>query len=496
VPGGVFNASAATLYYVPGSTGWGAIGAPFAGQPTALWSDVVPCRLVLSGGALTISTYVAINGGPGAAVYIPPVIGGYPVRNIGASAFPGVAIASITIPDSVQNIENSAFQGCFFLKDINLGNGVTNIGQNAFASSGLERLTLPASITSLSSTAFNSATLLNRIYFKGNAPSLDSSLFSGTSATLYYPLGTTGWGAIGSAFGGQPTGLWSPEVPCHIQFASGQVSIAQYIGSGGDLILPSVIGGYPVTKILAGAFNAAAITSLTIPASITNIEVASIVNCLQLSEIYFKGNAPTFGLNAIMGTPTTLYYDPGTTGWGGPGVPGLPKGYWSVQIPSRLALVSGNFAVSDYLGSGGAVTIPSSIGGFPVTKIGPSAFAGAALTSITLPDSVTRVEDYAFLQCYSLSSVNFGNALEYIGYAAFADCALVNITLPASFNILSDQAFILCESLQTVLFKGNAPSLGAFQSAFAATPATLYYDPSTSGWGATGAQILAVLPAV
>jgi hypothetical protein len=46
---------------------------------------------------------------------------------------------------------------------------------------------------------------LKAVYFQGNAPSADSSVFSGDSATVYYLAWTTGWG---STFGGLPTMVW------------------------------------------------------------------------------------------------------------------------------------------------------------------------------------------------------------------------------------------------------------------------------------------------
>ena len=50
--------------------------------------------------------------------------------------------------------------------------------------------------------------MLQGVFFKGNAPGADSSVFYGdTNATVYYLPGTTGWGAT---FAGRPTRLWNP----------------------------------------------------------------------------------------------------------------------------------------------------------------------------------------------------------------------------------------------------------------------------------------------
>jgi len=57
--------------------------------------------------------------------------------------------------------------------------------------------------------AFYHSPGLTGVYFKGNAPSLGSSVFAGDNkTTVYYQAGTTGWGPT---FGGRPTKLWNPQ---------------------------------------------------------------------------------------------------------------------------------------------------------------------------------------------------------------------------------------------------------------------------------------------
>ena len=76
----------------------------------------------------------------------------------------------------------------------------------------------------------------------------------------------------------------------------------------------------------------------------------------------------------------------------------------------------------------GAVTIPSTLGGRPVRKIGPSAFQSCAgITSISIPSTVEAIENGAFFQCSSLASV----------------------TIPAGVSEIADDAFNWCDSLSS-----------------------------------------------
>ena len=70
-------------------------------------------------------------------------------------------------------------------------------------------VTIPDSVTNLESQAFLNCANLAGVYFQGNAPSLGSSVFAGAnSAIIYYLAGTTGWD---TTFAGRPTVLYSPQ---------------------------------------------------------------------------------------------------------------------------------------------------------------------------------------------------------------------------------------------------------------------------------------------
>jgi len=134
------------------------------------------------------------------------------ITSIGDHAFINSSVTSVIIPDSVATIEIGAFDFCDSLTNAVMGSGVRMIGDYAFfGCSNLPAITIPSSLTHLGSMAFYGCASLTGAYFKGNAPSGDSSLFGANiNATVYYRPGTMGWGPT---FGERPTALWSLPNP-------------------------------------------------------------------------------------------------------------------------------------------------------------------------------------------------------------------------------------------------------------------------------------------
>jgi BspA type Leucine rich repeat region (6 copies) len=114
----------------------------------------------------------------------------------------------------------------------------------------------------------------------------------------------------------------------------------------------------------------------------------------------------------------------------------------------------------------------------------PAGKAGAYM----IPNSVTQIGDWAFLGCQNLTSVTIPDSVTSIGVQAFAYCySLTSVTIPSSVTIIGDNAFIDCIWMNGVYFKGNAPQLGyvVFDDD---NNATVYYLSGTSGWDTTFAD--------
>lgn len=97
------------------------------------------------------------------------------------------------------------------------------------------------------------------------------------------------------------------------------------------------------------------------------------------------------------------------------------------------------------------IKIPLTIEGKSVTKIGSQAFANSYVTSVYIPESVTKIEPGAFDTCTYLSKIYLSEGVTEIGHHAFNKCKnLTYVFLPDSMKKVGDSAFSLCYNLSNV----------------------------------------------
>ena len=162
-----------------------------------------------------------------------------------------------------------------------------------------------------------------------------------------------------------------------------------------------------------------------------------------------------------------------------------------VQAQFTFTTNNGAITITGYTGPGGAVTIPSTTNGYPVTSIGGYAFQNnsnlntvtipASVTSIgdyafgscsnlntvTIPASVTSLGDWAFASCTSLTNAIIGNGVTSIGEDAFGDCtSLTSITIPNSVTSIGPYAFDTCTSLTSITIPGSIASMSSYVFAY------------------------------
>ena len=216
-------------------------------------------------------------------------------------------------------------------------------------------------------------------------------------------------------------------------------TIKKYNGNDAVVNIPSTISSWPVTKIGEDAFqDNTTITSVTIPASVTEIGSNAFAGCTNLTIVHYEGDWSNLtiqsGNPAVQDAANEQLFD-------------------FEFILNNTAVIVNNYKCK---GTAADVTIPSCYKGKPVTAINNAAFTNSAVTSVTIPDSVTSIPDAAFVNCSQLTNISIPNSVTYIGFSAFDGCAsLKSITLPSSLRTIGNSAFAGCPSLMTVTYPGS-----------------------------------------
>ena len=563
VDSSVFGGDPVTSYYLPGTSGW---SSPFGGHPAVMLNPPSPAGSL----KVTLSPAVAITNGmrwqvdgglaqPSGATVLGLSVGNHTVTFSTTNSWATPASQSVVVNanstttaggiygpltyitnNGAITITRCTNGGALVLPATINGLPVVTIGTFAFQGlSILTNLTIPSSVTNFGSSAFQSCGSLTGVYFQGNAPSLDFSVFGGDPVTLYYLPGTSGWS---SPFGGRPAVMLNPpdlygsltvtlspaaavtngmrwQVDGGLAQSSGATVLGLSVGNHtvsftplDDWAMPAsqtVVISADATTAFSGIYgqltyltNNGVVTitkytgagnAIVIPGTIMGLPVVSISSeafqyNLSLTAVMIPATVTNIDEAAFIGCSnlTSIAVDPANSFFSSANGVLFNKNQTTlVDFPPGL---------------GGSYTIPPS-----VTVIGAAAFYSASLTSVTIPDSVTfigrvaffgclnvtnisigtnvdSIEDQAFQACTSLTSIRIPDNVTLIGGQVFCFCTnLVSVTIGTHLNDLFGDAFLDCPNLTGIFFAGDAPYTFGSLDSYDDT-ATVYYLPWTAGW--------------
>lgn len=356
------------------------------------------------------------------------------LKSIGGSAFYGTEHAhprfkEIKIPDSVETIGNTAFRYCQDLERITLPSALQKLSNSTFyGCTALSEVTFPASLKTIEKGAFIGCRKLSEVKLPASLTAIEVSVFDSCSSleTVFYEGSLAQWSQINTDndFLGDscPSLVMDDYTAQFIPVEDNpydypppkKVTITKYTGKESTVILPSTISGWPVTKIGEAAFqDNTTITSVTIPASVTEIGSNAFAGCTNLTSVNYAGDWSNLtiqsGNPAVQDAANAPLFDFDFT-------------------PDNTAVI-----VKHYRGAAADVTIPSRYKGKPVTAINNAAFPNSAVTSVTIPDSVTSIPDAAFYNCGNLETIHIPVSVTSIGVYAFNGCpSLMTVTYPGS----------------------------------------------------------------
>lgn len=221
-------------------------------------------------------------------------------------------------------------------------------------------------------------------------------------------------------------------------------TITKYNGTDTVVVIPSKISSWPVTKIGEAAFqDNTTITSVTIPASVTEIGSNAFAGCTNLTSVNYAGDWSNLTIQS--------------------GNPAVQDAANAPLFDFDFILNNTAVIVTRYKGTAADVTIPSRYQGKPVTTIDHAAFHDSAVTSVTIPDSVTSISDGAFGFCSQLTNISIPNSVTYISFSAFRACtSLKSITLPSSLSSISEALFFGCSQLTTIHIPDSVSSIHSY----------------------------------
>ena len=417
-------------------------------------------------------------------IVIPSTLGGYPVTEIGNSAFNGnTTLRSIVIPNTVTTISNNVFQNCSNLETASLGNSVSTIGGYAFSGcSAMTRINIPASVTRIDSYAFYGCNSLST-YITNVGAWCGINFNNGSGQYYSNPMET-----------GHKLYINSVEAE-NIVIPNGVTSISTGAFDG-CYSVKSIVIPEGVTTINSYMFrNCKNLESISIPSTLTSVSSTSVFqNCNAIKEVHISdvgawcnisfpnnsSNPLTIAKNLYLGNNLiTDLVIPNTVTTIKPYVFYNGTCFTSVSIPSSVTTFQSDcfracsnltalyitdleawcdnsfvnqetnplyYAHNLYVnGVQSTITIPST-----VTQIKQYAFSGLA-NDVVIPGTVTDIGAYSFFYG-NMTSTILQEGVQVVRSHAFDGCSsMTSITIPTTLTTTENYAFNGCSSLGTYI---------------------------------------------
>lgn len=153
--------------------------------------------------------------------------------------------------------------------------------------------------------------------------------------------------------------------------------------------------------------------NFTVPDGIREIGDYAFEGCRRIRTVILPDSVRFIGSSAFSGCDSLLWVDMSASVTS-VGRDAFRDTRW-MQTDAE-GFVTAGFVLVGYTGKETQITVPDGI-----RVIGKQCFAGMPLTSVTLPESVVRIDDGAFSRCTELTHIHIPGSVRRIGYRAFYD---------------------------------------------------------------------------
>lgn len=378
------------------------------------------------------------------------------VKRIGIDSFHSMyGLVSISIPASVTEISDWAFSGCDALSMIKFESNsqLKIIGKNAFEDCIFSSFVIPSGVTEIGAEAFTNCSKLKSIVIPNSVKVLGGEAFGFCSAltTVKFESGIALKRIPAQCFNGA-NNLASVNIPEGVE----------YIGAASfrDNKCTSFTIPEGVKYIGQSAFAGTKCTSFTIPDSVIQIDEGAFADyddtgiIVRTNKTWKKENGENFDWSDPSEQwDCKVFADDATYNKCGDNIT------WSYDSDNCKLTITGFGPMYDYAEWGEPWAyfkykikeLEFVNEGAGITHIGTHAFSEIQITSITIPDSVESIGDYAFCNCQEATSLNLGSGVKYIGEYAFTSLAGTQYKNPTGEIVIPAQV----EHIGELAFHGN-----------------------------------------
>lgn len=334
----------------------------------------------------------------------------YTVNSIGEEAFKWSTASSITLPETIDSIYDSAFNTAKNLTSIKLPNKLKYIGGYVFGSSGLTSIEIPASVEEIGYGVFFTCKSLTTVKFNEGLSKMGESTFYNSAVTNVT----------------LPESL--VEIPAKV-FLRCQKLESVKLSSKAISMGDAVFNDCPSLK------------SVTLPSTLLSMGDEMFLGCTSLSSISIPAKVEKIGTSLIAKSGVaTITVDAANKNFH------VLNGIL-YSMDNRLLYAVPQKGMS-------AVVVNSKCIG-----INGGAFWGSEVKNVTLPKGMLAIDDYAFCQS-ALETINFPASLVYIGEQGFASTKLSGeLTLPVNMPYVFDGAFAGNKLITSLVFPSGVKSI-------------------------------------
>ena len=372
------------------------------------------------------------------------------------------SLAEVVIPNSVTSIGDRAFSGCRSLTEVVIPNSVVCINDNpffdwngkleclspsfvyednilfnkdksriiSFRNQKLTSYVIPASVTRIGDRAFSRCESLTEVVIPNSVTNIGKGAFANCCSLTEVVIPNSVTSIGDRAFSGCRS-LTEVVIPNSVT----SIGDRTFLGCSS---LTGIVIPDSVTNIGKGAFaNCCSLAEVVIPNSVTSIGGFAFMKCKSLAEVVIPNSVVCINSNSFIG-------------WNG-----------------KLKCLSPSFVYEDNIL-------------FNKDKSRIISFRNQKQTSYVIPASVTRIGEFAFSRCESLTEVVISDSVTSIGEHAFSRCrSLTEVVIPDSVTSIGDGAFSFCESLRSVVIPDSVTSIGDGAFSYCSFPYDLKQELSS-----------------